>query len=236
MADVPMPSVEGGSIPSAEILNEWPDQTRRVDSRAPRISVTRSPSSSARSTPQSSQSGDGDEYTSRYRQSPTEHLSRGIQQVQVSSPDQMGMNTIAAAIDNIAADSSARPALPVDGSTIRRGESTSRRSSHARRSSSRSVLVRHELATEEPPQDVFNETSFQDAFHNTKRLMADVATELGSSSLHRNPDSVMHRLRNEARDLAEFQCPTTRTVAFVGDSGTGKFLTYVMVMENISRC
>ncbi|KJZ74358.1 hypothetical protein HIM_06168 [Hirsutella minnesotensis 3608] len=238
MADIPIPSVEAGSLSSAEKLNECPYQPPRVDSRAPRVTLTTVPSSCALSTPDSSQSGHGDEYVSQDRRpSPTEQLSRGMQQVQVSSPDLMGMNTVVAAIDNITAESSPRPTLQVDRSANRSGESSSRRSSRARRSSSRSVLVRHEVVNEEPPQDVFNEPRFQDAFHNTKRLMANLATELESSSLHNDPDSVMHRLRNETRDLAGFQCPTTRTVAFVGDSGTGKssLLNSLLDVKDLAR-
>ncbi|KAF4487271.1 Nuclear GTPase SLIP-GC [Colletotrichum fructicola Nara gc5] len=52
--------------------------------------------------------------------------------------------------------------------------------------------------------------------------MSRLARVLGSSPLHIDPDSAIKRLHKRARDLSRFQCPPTRTVGFVGDSGVGK--------------
>jgi hypothetical protein len=55
--------------------------------------------------------------------------------------------------------------------------------------------------------------------------MFELVDVLGSSAVHHEPDSVMQRLHGQAQGLAQFQCPSTRTVGFVGDSGAGKTST-----------
>ncbi|RSM10793.1 hypothetical protein CEP52_003372 [Fusarium oligoseptatum] len=60
---------------------------------------------------------------------------------------------------------------------------------------------------------------------------------LGSSSLHNSPESTIHRLHDEAGELARFEYPSTRTVGFVGDSGVGKssLLNSLLDMKGLAR-
>jgi hypothetical protein len=51
--------------------------------------------------------------------------------------------------------------------------------------------------------------------------MSELTGVLGSSHILVDPDSAMQRFHKEAKDLAQFQCPSSRTVGFVGDSGVG---------------
>ncbi|KAM7215631.1 hypothetical protein V8F06_009018 [Rhypophila decipiens] len=91
-----------------------------------------------------------------------------------------------------------------------------------RRSSSQMNQAPHNVQDEEPPEDEFNNPTFQRAFTDSRNMMAKLKATLGSSDLHLEPDSTIRRLRKKAGKLAEFRCPPTRTVGFVGDSGVGK--------------
>ncbi|KAI1326118.1 hypothetical protein F5Y16DRAFT_375824 [Xylariaceae sp. FL0255] len=95
-------------------------------------------------------------------------------------------------------------------------------SAHSRRASSRLKREPHNVEDEAPPNDLFNSPVFQKAFSEARTSMRTLANVLSSSKLHGEPDSIMHRLHNEAESLAKFQCPSTRIVGFVGDSGVGK--------------
>jgi hypothetical protein len=74
---------------------------------------------------------------------------------------------------------------------------------------------------EEPPQDRFFDPEFQQAFGEAKTLIASLSRVLGTSSLGLEPDSKIHESLERANKLAKFQCPPTRIVALVGDSGAG---------------
>ncbi|KAI0540336.1 hypothetical protein GGR58DRAFT_460959 [Xylaria digitata] len=100
--------------------------------------------------------------------------------------------------------------------------SPGRQSAHRRRSSSRTILEKHDVRSEVPPNDRFNLPVFQKALRDTKSLMTGLVNVLGSSAVHSEPDSVMQRLHSEAKSLSQFECPSRRTVGFVGDSGAGK--------------
>ncbi|KAK3322792.1 hypothetical protein B0H66DRAFT_475296 [Apodospora peruviana] len=93
--------------------------------------------------------------------------------------------------------------------------------SRRRRGSSQN-LSPHNLSDEEPPEDDFNSPAFQRVFTDTRAMMSRMERTLGSSALHLEPDSTIRRLREKANELAQFHCPPTRTVGFVGDSGVGK--------------
>lgn len=80
----------------------------------------------------------------------------------------------------------------------------------------------HNVADEEPPQEQFHEPDFQREFANAKKLVADLANVLASSSLHNEAESRIRALYLQAVDLSRFQNPSTRTVGLVGDSGVGK--------------
>jgi hypothetical protein len=91
-----------------------------------------------------------------------------------------------------------------------------------RRSSSAIAHPRHEVSDEELPNHRFHEPGFQKAFHDTKQLMVELSRLLSPGTVDHEPDSKIKKLSEEARELGNFQCPATRTVGFVGDSGVGK--------------
>ncbi|KAI1423392.1 hypothetical protein F5Y12DRAFT_757515 [Xylaria sp. FL1777] len=118
-------------------------------------------------------------------------------------------------------DSRSSPLLdPVPRSSI--SPAPGRLGTRRRRSSSRNNLEKHDVRNEAPPNDRFNLPSFQKALHDTRRSMTELVNVLGSSAVHNEPDSVMERLHNQAKNLSQFECPSKRTVGFVGDSGAGK--------------
>ncbi|KAI0467376.1 hypothetical protein F4859DRAFT_494186 [Xylaria cf. heliscus] len=129
----------------------------------------------------------------------------------------MDMTRVADALQTVAAgrDSSSShllsPTPPLERLSARR-----------RRSSSRNNLEKHDVRDEAPPNDRFNLPAVQNALRDTKGLMYELIDVLGSSVVHNEPDSVMKRLHRQAEELAEFKCPSTRIVGFVGDSGAGK--------------
>ncbi|KAF4448281.1 hypothetical protein F53441_8315 [Fusarium austroafricanum] len=98
----------------------------------------------------------------------------------------------------------------------------SRTGTPRRRRSSSGVVQQHNVEDEELPQDAFHSPEFQRAFRNSKQLMSNIETVLGSSNIHNEPESTMRKLHQEAARLAAFEYPATRTVGFVGDSGVGK--------------
>ncbi|KAK6227425.1 hypothetical protein QIS74_00980 [Colletotrichum tabaci] len=95
----------------------------------------------------------------------------------------------------------------------------------------------HNVKDEEPPSNRFHDPTVQQAFGEAKTLMRSLANALGSSSLHVNPDSTIQRLHRQAQDLSRFQCPSTRTVGFVGDSGVGKssLLNSLLDSQHLAR-
>jgi ATPase subunit of ABC transporter with duplicated ATPase domains len=121
--------------------------------------------------------------------------------------------------------------LPAPGSSVRSqtaaevapaNEGRPLSASRRRRSSSRIACIPHDVSTEQPPEDLFNQPHFQRGFAQAKQAVGKLAEVLGSGSLHNEPDSTMRRLRDKALELSTFQCPSTRTIGFVGDSGVGK--------------
>lgn len=91
------------------------------------------------------------------------------------------------------------------------------------RSSSAINAVDYNVQAEAPPEDRRINEQFQQAFAGAKGVMTRLVAVLGSGFLHTEPDSTMRRLHGKAAELAGFDCPPTRTVGFVGDSGVGKF-------------
>lgn len=100
------------------------------------------------------------------------------------------------------------------------------------RRSPRVSVTRHDVRTEERPNNVFHSVDFQNAFLGAKHLVGRVAYVLASSNLHQDAQSTMHKLHSEAVELANFRCPTTRTIAFVGDSGVGKIAILVKIADD----
>ena len=151
----------------------------------------------------------------------TASIDARLENMRISSPDsRLGMRDVATALEGVASGSSTQAAL-LEPTYPSKGGSPSNRRSARRRSSSQTNTIKHDVRDEEPPQDRFHEPAFQQAFGDAKILMSELANVLGSSSLHIDPDSTMQRLHREAGELANFQCPSSRTVGFVGDSGVG---------------
>ncbi|KAI0015649.1 hypothetical protein F4780DRAFT_62768 [Xylariomycetidae sp. FL0641] len=107
---------------------------------------------------------------------------------------------------------------PPAGTSQHRSGSAERR----RRSGSRANAQPHDVRDEEVSGDRFRHPTFQDAFATTRRLMVEMEETLRSSTVHQDPDSIMARLQQEASQLANFRCPPSRIVGFVGESGAGK--------------
>jgi hypothetical protein len=148
----------------------------------------------------------------------TDSIDFRLENMRISSLDsRLGMSDVAAAIEGVASGLGNQAALLEPRYPGIEESSSNRR----RRSSSRANITPHDVRDEEMPQDRFHEPAFQQAFRDAKGLMSELADVLGSSPLHIDPDSTMQRLHREARDLAHFQCPSSRTVGFVGDSGVG---------------
>lgn len=135
------------------------------------------------------------------------------------SSERLGLGSLRDALLDAQAASAALPRsqtpllVPSGGPSARPG-------GQRRRSSSVNARP-YDVADEEPPQDRFHDPAFQQAFADARSLMAQLADVLGSGTLHLEPDSVMRGLREKAGGLARFQCPPTRTVGLVGDSGVG---------------
>lgn len=103
----------------------------------------------------------------------------------------------------------------------------------SRRSSSRLNHAPHDIRDEEPPVDRFHDPAFQTAFNEARRLLGSLTRVLGSSDVHLEPDSTMKDLHQTASRLAEFQCPPTRVVGLVGDSGVGMGFFLVSACGNV---
>lgn len=88
----------------------------------------------------------------------------------------------------------------------------------------------HQVHQEEPPPDSIHSDQFQQAFSDSKTLMAEMEEVLQSSPLHADQNSTIHRLHHEAAELASFQYPSSRIVGLVGESGVGKFLWSLSVI------
>ncbi|KAI1339281.1 hypothetical protein F5Y15DRAFT_423997 [Xylariaceae sp. FL0016] len=136
-----------------------------------------------------------------------------------------GLSDIADAIQVIARGEDSRgsslltptsPSPDVDSPSPRRPRRTPRRSSPRVRAEP------HSVEDERPPNDRFNDPTFQRTFVDAKQLMANLGRTLGSSAIHEEPDSTMQRLYRQAGQLGCFQCPSSRVVGLLGDSGVGK--------------
>lgn len=220
-ADRPLPSVENDLNIPVQVVSPFSQSTR---SPTPSISVSTPPSTSATlshllrniqvGTPQST--GDG-----------VSDIDAGLRDVHLrdsTSPSPgLGLSQLAAALpDTPTPRRNLDPRLPCQGFARDNG-SPGASAARRRRSSSRINQTPHDVRDEELPQDRFHERAFQQAFSEAKSLMGNLAGVLESSQirLHLQPDSAIHRLQERARKLANFQCPPTRIVGLVGDSGVG---------------
>ncbi|KAI1348075.1 hypothetical protein F5Y01DRAFT_228690 [Xylaria sp. FL0043] len=140
-----------------------------------------------------------------------------------TSDPSMDMANISSALQQIIAGGSRRssPLLdPVPRTSL--SPSPGRLGAQRRRSSSRPIVEKHNVRDEAPPNDRFNLPGFREALRHTKRSMTRLVDVLGSSAVGIEPDSVMQRLQSQAKNLSQFECPSRRTVGFVGESGAGK--------------
>jgi len=127
--------------------------------------------------------------------------------------------------ERLATPSSGDYLLPDSPSPNDRGSpdrTARRRSTPRRRSGSHVNNPPYDIADEAPPRERFHEPEFQRAFSNSKQLMRDLTSVLASNITHLDPSSAMAALHTRAGTLSNFQCPSTRTVGLVGDSGVGK--------------
>ena len=196
--DVPIPSIEESSDSSSGGARVARDTDY---SRTPSAALIPSPTYLSRSLRAS--------HTSRL----TDH----------SMAEALGMSDVAAALGSVGRDSRSpsaflRPESPAVASRSLSPHRTSRP-----RSSSRVNATRHDVRDEELPNDTFHEATFQQSFSDAKRLMAELTDTISSNTIRHEPDSAMSGLQVQAKKLARFHCPSTRTVGFVGDSGVGKF-------------
>ncbi|KAF4626102.1 hypothetical protein G7Y89_g12058 [Cudoniella acicularis] len=192
--DIPLPSTEGGS--SDSLLGGANILRGTTHSRTPSLSLT---------PPVDEGMGGG----------PASRRATG------SIDDRLGMSEVATAIERIAIGSD-NPGVSLRPESPAASNDSSHRRASRRRSSSRINMPPHDVVDEELPHDRFHEPTFQQAFLDAKRSVSKLTDVLSSSSIHNEPDSTMRRLHEEADKLAGFQCPSTRTVGFVGDSGVGK--------------
>lgn len=130
----------------------------------------------------------------------------------------LGMSDVAAMLNSVTDNPRDRSTL----SPIPTPPDAGRPASRRRSSSRMKGTSPHDVTDEELPRDRFHEPGFQQAFTEAKRAMVNLTDILGSSPLHTEPDSMMRHLHWGAETLSRFQCPSTRTVGFVGDSGVGK--------------
>jgi hypothetical protein len=197
--DVPPPSIEGSPTDSSGGANI---------SRGPGTAHSRTPSLSL---------------TPPLTNAPEDLRSRPATRGAANSIDgRLGMSELADAIEGVARNSDSSGALLRPQSPALDNSSSQRRVSR-RRSSSRTNIAPHNVMDEEPPNDRFHQPTFQQAISDAKQVMSKLTDVLSSSSIRNDPDSAMRQLYETAGKLANFHCPSTRKVGFVGDSGVGEY-------------
>lgn len=205
-ADDPIPSIEADDGDTALVRHESPRERQTTASTSvvytPATTVAPSRSTSPRNHPD----GDGGRGTD---------VAETLQDLTIASPgfDMAGISEAIRQVEN----TPERPPLLLEPGSA--SPSSRRRRS---RSAPLAAVEMHDLKDEEMPSDPFYEAGFQQAFLDAKQLTKEMARALSSSSLHQEPDSTINRLHTEADRLSRFEPPSTRTIAFVGDSGVGK--------------
>ena len=158
------------------------------------------------------------------REGHEDNLVSGIRNVRLSSsgPD-IDVSDMSIAIENIA-NSPGNNSILRESTYLGVDIGSSGRPRRRSRSNSQNRGPPHNVADEELIDDHFHEPAVQQAFRDAKELMSELAAVLGSGSFQIGPDSTLQRLHKEAEKLASFQCASSRTVGFVGDSGVGTLL------------
>ncbi|KAJ8128625.1 hypothetical protein O1611_g5007 [Lasiodiplodia mahajangana] len=208
--DTALPSIES---PSADKQVQSPSNTSTPSTPVPLLSVS---SSKSTPTPMSIPTTEGVTSGSI--------LDDQLETLRLwSTPPGINMGQILDALNAVEAGRDSRSrSLNILGSPSPTSLSSRRQRIHSRRSSSQTNLAKHDVREEALPNDRFNMPAIQTALRDTKELMSKLVDVLGSSTVHNEPDSVMARLLRRTEALAEFKSPPTRTVGFVGDTGTGK--------------
>jgi hypothetical protein len=208
----------GGRIRDLELFTESttrqasPEVDRRTRDQPRTIDQSRTSSRLALSI-ESNNSSHGSGFSSpSNRENSNVSISAGIENM-ATGPD------IAQPIPLPAASSSDLE-LP-SPNTANRSTSGRRSSAFRRRSGSHVSHPTHNVADENFSEELFHETRLQEALTNATALVTSLFHVLGSSSLHNEPDSAIRGLSLDASAMSNFQCPSKRTVAFVGDSGVG---------------
>lgn len=216
LADTPIASIE--QDPSS-ITSDSESARTSPRIRTPSLSLSPPPSTSPRTCTNETIGSKG-----ARRGHDVGGIDAKLQGMQLS--DSFSMSKVANAIDDVAhgVDSRENSFLSPEPPTDIGAASSPRRSSRRKRSSSRVEEGIHDVRDENPANDRFHDAAFQSTFCEAKKLMSELCNTLGSSSLRYEPDSIMQHLYEHANRLARFECPPTRTVGFVGDSGVGKFV------------
>jgi hypothetical protein len=216
-ADTPIPSIEDLPSPNRP---KSPLRDAARHQRTPSLSLSSSDSASSATifTPSATPTPASDIIYGGHRVS---SIDVQLQDMQLRDPYRM--SEVANAIDGCTPENSPpRSLLSPDAPNGHASPSPSRRSPLRHRSSSRVAEGPHDINDEEPPNDRFHQRDFQVSFASAKALMQDLGQTLGSSGLSNEQDSMMKKLHERSRALARYECPQTRTVGFVGDSGVGK--------------
>ena len=223
MADTPRPSIEESGFTAPETP---PRNAVRGGPgfETPRVTFSPSCSSATLATPGSPEVGGYehrclDDHGSPVPEVPS--LSEG--QSASSRQDNINMASITTTLGEVEREPIQRlSAIP---EVLRRPSTpTPTRRSQPRSSTSTPITRRrHDVASEKPPRDAFNDPGFQIALQDTKQAMSVLAGKLGGGSIHLDSSSTMSSLLKEAQELAQFSCANKRTVCFVGDMGTGEF-------------
>ena len=227
LADVPIPSIEVGEQvrePSTRIPRSLPSTLSRSTSpSATALTPATSPNrdSAPAQIPSNNEAAhehQGAQYDQREGSAPVQELAA----LRLSPPAPLNnMGDLAGALDQVAQIPSVAPAPRARSASLQ--PETPQQRYRSRSASIRVEVPRYQVGDEEGPDDRFFSAEFQQAFRDAKTLMANMEGALGSSTLHLDEGSTIHRLQREASELARYQYPTTKKVGFVGDTGAGKY-------------
>lgn len=84
--------------------------------------------------------------------------------------------------------------------------------------------IPQDLDDEDPPDTPFFDTEFQATMKATNALVERLTSVLKEGHLAHKSSSGLQKLSQEAEGLCHFDCPATRTIGLVGESGAGMVL------------
>jgi ABC-type multidrug transport system fused ATPase/permease subunit len=95
----------------------------------------------------------------------------------------------------------------------------------------------HIVENETPPDSLFHSNEVQEALRSTGPMIRSVANRLANSELHREPNSRVQGLHQQALKLQAFELPSSRIVGLIGDSGVGKssLINCLLDKEGLAR-